>query len=33
MSLADDLIKLEELRRAGTLTETEFAQTKVVVLL
>lgn len=32
MSLADDLTKLEELRRTGALTETEFAQAKARLL-
>jgi len=32
MSLADDLAKLEELRRTGALTETEFAKAKAAVL-
>ncbi len=32
MSLADDLTKLEELRRTGALTEAEFAQAKAAVL-
>lgn len=32
MSLADDLTKLEELRRTGALTETEFAQAKAKLL-
>lgn len=32
MSIADELKKLEDLRRNGTLTETEFAQAKATVL-
>jgi Short C-terminal domain len=32
MSLADDLAKLEELRRSGTLTDTEFTQAKAKLL-
>jgi hypothetical protein len=32
MSLADDLTKLEELRRAGALTEAEFAKAKAKLL-
>jgi hypothetical protein len=32
MSLADDLAKLEELRRSGALSETEFAQAKASLL-
>ncbi len=32
MSLADDLTKLEELRRTGALTETEFAKAKAKLL-
>ena len=32
MSLADDLIKLEDLRRNGSLTEMEFAQAKATLL-
>jgi hypothetical protein len=32
MSLADDLIKLEDLRRNGSLTESEFAQAKANLL-
>lgn len=32
MSLADDLIKLEDLRRSGSLTESEFAQAKGALL-
>src|SRR5687768_12151 len=32
MSLADELAKLEELRRTGALTETEFAQAKAKLL-
>ena len=32
MSLADDLTKLEELRRAGALTDREFAQAKAKLL-
>lgn len=32
MSLADDLTKLEELRRTGSLTEKEFAQAKAKLL-
>ena len=32
MSLADDLMKLEDLRRTGALTDTEFAQAKAKLL-
>jgi hypothetical protein len=32
MSLADDLMKLEDLRRSGALTEVEFAQAKLALL-
>ena len=32
MSIADDLVKLEELRRGGALTEEEFARAKEAVL-
>lgn len=32
MSLADDLIKLEDLRRSGALNESEFAQAKATLL-
>ena len=32
MSLADELAKLEDLRRTGALTDTEFAQAKAKLL-